>query len=118
MKTNEEYFYDNVRVKSPRGMRGEFLGLRVWQDEKGDHVYLYRYMVPGRCDSYSFTYNTGEHYGVGKLSYYSEFGYKLQKSLTQFKKDSKLPQVKKLFAEALKSPHAARLLKPMLGTLK
>jgi hypothetical protein len=120
MSEDTPYRYsDNVRVASNSG-GSEYLAVSFRERTKDDdipyEVAIYRYCVPGRCDTYHFdwTDRPGEAW---RLRYFSDGHLELDKAINMAKKDLDKPQVVELFKRALepeKHMHFSRILQRIL----
>lgn len=87
--------YDNTRVKAGRGYN-EYLGLSCApKDEtRTFETYIYRYCVPGRCDSYAFRLN-------GRVLEFSSDGWvPLDHAIRWVQDDLNKPEVVEMFVNA------------------
>lgn len=92
-------FYDNTHVKRTKDYN-EYFGLSLAPIEREGvrhEVSIYRYRVPGRCDTYYFTWEK-DH--PNKVSYFSDGWQSIVESAKMVKRDLDKPQVVKLFVDA------------------
>jgi len=109
----QDLFHDNKWLRTPPGMRGEYFGLKITTRS----IYFYRYVVPGRCDSYCFRWGNSPDNDIPKLSYYSEFDIPMSKSINQFKKDLRKKQIKQLISKASENDFCKRKLTKVLNLI-
>lgn len=101
---NRYRFSDNRWVANLKGGGGaEFLALAM-QDPTDIWPYgasIYRYCVPGRCDSYHFDY-------TDRVRYFSEGDDPMEQSIKQAKRDLNRKAVVEMFREAFQNPKHLR----------
>lgn len=75
-------FSDNTLVQRHRwGNEYLAISLRLTTEHKDYRVYIYRYCVPGRCDTYSFQWKIGQSLEPANLRYFSDEWLPLSKAL-------------------------------------
>lgn len=93
-------FYDNIRVKTTKDYN-EYLALSLKPigERPGANyeVCIYRYCVPGRCDTYSFTWERGH---PRKVAYFSDGWQSMIESAKMVKRDLDKVGVVKMFTDA------------------
>jgi len=95
-------FSNNVRVKiGPDD--NEFLALALFpiEEDRPYRVSLYRYCVPGRCDTYSFAWESAR--SPTKLAYFSDGWQPLGESLSMVAKDLDKSQVVEMCVRAFQA---------------
>ena len=90
---NKLLFNDNCFITKIKD-GNEYLDIQI--DSKS--VYFYRYIVPGRCDKYSFKLIWDE--GAPTIKYFSDYNIPINRSLKQFQRDLKKIKIKKLIQVA------------------
>lgn len=100
MSTDHKTFYDNTRVKSGKDFR-EYLTLSLkpieLRYESNYEVCICRYCVPGRCDTYSFTWERGS---PSKVAYFSDGWQSMVESAQMVKRDLDKKNVVEMFVQA------------------
>jgi hypothetical protein len=112
-KDKEFHFTDNRRVKTGK-WGSEFFA--IWFCTEPDWPYgkanVFRYCVPGRCDTYSF------HRSNSQLCYYSEGSIPITLSLKMLAKDIDTDECQKMILEAIEIPdhysYARQLVEDLL----
>lgn len=94
-------FYNNTRVKRTKDYN-EYLALHLRPlegDEVGGwKVHVYRYCVPGRCDTYSFTWKINR---PCKVEYFSDGWENIVDSANMVKRDLNKASVVDMFLSAI-----------------
>src|SRR5579872_4832074 len=95
---NEEkiLYFDNILVS--RIKRGHIF-LSIYVTDK--NASITRYCVPGRIDTYAFTWISSNHCGIGdRVAFFTDTNTSLNSSVKQVRKDLKNKYVKQLLKEA------------------
>jgi hypothetical protein len=95
---SEEHYSDNVFV-GLRGGGSDFLGviLKVSEEWGEESVLLYRYVLPGRTDIYSFGWMPSHGAGRGsRVTLFSDYNRTLPQALRLVRRDLDRPQVVKM----------------------
>jgi hypothetical protein len=110
---------DNVLVKRGR-QSAEFLAVMFWDSADPDaaEVLIYRYCVPGRCDTYSFSVDRKRRGGA--MLFTSDGQTTLPAGLKLLHEDLEKPAVRELLKQAIALPgwlYYARQLEALLVLL-
>lgn len=94
-------FSDNILVQRNRwGNEYLAISLRPATKHKDYRVYIYRYCVPGRCDTYSFQWKIGQSLEPANVRYFSDSHLPLSKALSLVESDFNRPRVVEMCVNA------------------
>lgn len=110
-------YSDNVLVKRYKG-GVDYLQVVFREPFEGRSiVYLNRYCVPGRCDTYHFEWvDGGSGYGW-RICYFSDGSYSMPKAMSMLGADLDKPQVVDLLLRACAKPRLRQYMRVLIDDL-
>lgn len=102
MRLLPEYTNNTAVRKGRNSVEFLAISLRPLDDRRDFNVYLYRYYIPGRCDTYSFQWKIPES-GPSHIRYFSDGWTPLAKALKLVEEDFNRPNVVEMCVEAFRA---------------
>jgi hypothetical protein len=102
--TTDPEFGDNTLVQRHRwGNEYLAISLRPADERRQFRVYVYRYTVPGRCDTYSFQWRVRQSLEPNSLRYFSDGWLPLAKALKLVEEDFNRESVVEMCEDAFRA---------------